>query len=102
MRVATGRSNKNGFFDVAASDEHIYAIYSGKSFDEAGLSLDHCEYLMIFDWDGNPVGCYKSNVPLYAICYSKRDCALYGIHLGEEAKLIKFEIFLLKKNLNGR
>lgn len=90
--VATKRSNKNGFFDVATSDEAIYAIYSGKSFEEAGLSLDHCDYLMIFDWDGHPVGCYKLKVPLYAICYSNQDRALYGIHLGEEAKLFKFDI----------
>jgi hypothetical protein len=36
-RVVTKRSNKNIFFDIAASDTHIYAIYSGKSFKEAGL-----------------------------------------------------------------
>jgi hypothetical protein len=90
--VSTRRSNKNGFFDVATSDEHIYAIYSGKSFDEAGLSLDHCEYLMVFDWDGNPVRCYKPNVPLYAICYNKQDNAVYGIHIGNEAGLYKFKI----------
>ena len=91
-RVANKRSNKNGFFDVAASDEYIYTIYSGKSFEEAGFMLDHCEYLMIFDWDGNPVRCYKMNVPLYAICYSRQDHALYGIHIGEEAKLFKFNV----------
>ena len=91
-RVATKRSNKNGFFDVTASDEHIYAIYSGKSFEEAGLMLDHCDYLMIFDWEGNPVGCYKMNVPLYAICYNKQDRSLYGIHIVEEAKLFKFNV----------
>ena len=90
--VATKKSNKNGFFDVATSDELIYAIYSGKSFEEAGPSLDECEYLMIFDWDGNPVGCYKLNVPLYAICYSKQDRLLYGIPLGEEEILLKFYI----------
>ncbi|MDR0423818.1 MAG: TolB-like 6-bladed beta-propeller domain-containing protein [Rickettsiales bacterium] len=91
-RVSTKKSNKNGFFDVATSDEYIYTIYSGKSFDEAGLSLDHCEYLMIFDWEGNPVRCYKSHIPLYAICYNEQDKALYGIHLGEEAKLYKLNL----------
>ncbi len=91
-RVATRRSNKNGFYDVATSDKHIYTIYSGKSFEEAGRSTDHCEYLMIFDWDGNPVGCYKLNVPLYTICYNKQDNAVYGIHIGDEAKLYKFDI----------
>ena len=91
-RVTTKRNNKNGFFDVTTSDEYIYAIYSGKSFDEAGLSLDHCDYLMIFDWDGNPVGCFHVNVPLYAICYNKQDDMLYGIHVGEEAILYKFDM----------
>jgi hypothetical protein len=90
--VSTRRSNKNGFFDVATSDEYIYTIYSGKSFDEAGLTFDHCEYLMVFDWNGNPVACYKPNVPLYAICYNKQDNAVYGIHIGDEAKLYKFDI----------
>ena len=92
-RVATKRSNRNGFFDVTASDEHIYAIYSGKSFEEAGLMLDKCEHLMIFDWDGSPVGCYKLNVPIYSICYNQQERALYGIHIGDEAKLLKFDFF---------
>jgi hypothetical protein len=92
--VSNKRDNKNGFFDVATSDEHIYTIYSGKSFDEAGLILDHCDYLMVFDWDGNPAGCYKVNVPLYAIAFSPQDQALFGIHLGEEAVLYKFDIRL--------
>jgi hypothetical protein len=90
--VSIRRSNKNGFFDVATSDEHIYAIYSGKSFDKAGLFPDHCEYLMVFDWEGKPAGCYKLNIPLYAICYHKQDNAIYGIHIGDEAKLYKFSI----------
>ena len=90
--VATKRGNKNGFFDVTTSDEYIYAIYSGKSLDEAGLLLDHCDYLMVFDWDGNPVGCYRVNVPLYAICYNKQEGLLYGIHVDEEAILYKFDL----------
>jgi len=46
---------------------------------------------MVFDWDGNPVACYKVNVPLYAIGYSLQEKALFGIHLGEEAILYKFD-----------
>ena len=91
-RVFTKKSNRNGFFDVATCNDYIYAIYSGKSFDEAGISLDHCEYLMVFDWDGNPAGCFHVNTPLYAICYNDLDNALYGVHLGEEATLYKFDI----------
>jgi hypothetical protein len=91
-RVFTKRSNKNGFFDVTASDAHIYVIYSGKSFDEAGLALDHCDYLMVFDWNGQPIGCYKLNNPLYAICYNTQEERLYGIHIGEEAKLYQFDL----------
>jgi len=93
-QVSIRRNNKNGFFDVATSDEYIYTIYSGKSFEEAGLMIDHCEYLMVFDWEGNPAGYYKLNVPLYAICYNKQDNAIYGIHLGDEAKLYKFNVQL--------
>jgi|GEM_PF-985156 len=93
-QVSIRRSNKNGFFDIATSDEYIYTIYSGKSFEEAGFDIDNCEYLMIFDWEGNPAGCYKLNVPLYAICYNKQDNAVYGIHIGDEAKLYKFNVQL--------
>ncbi len=90
--VATKRSNKNGFFDVATSDEYIYTIYSGKSFEESGLAFYHCDYLMIFDWNGNPAACYKLNVPLHAICYNKQDNAIYGINIEDEAKLYKFDV----------
>ena len=90
--VSIRRGNMNGFYDIATSDKYIYTIYSGKSFEDAGLDIDNCEYLMIFDWEGNPAKCYKLNIPLYAICYNKQDNAIYGIHIGDEAKLYKFNV----------
>lgn len=77
--VAIRKSNINGFFDVACSDEYVYTLYSGRSFHEAGLNLDKCEYLVVFDWSGEPVECLHLSPALTAIHFDSGKGVLYGL-----------------------
>lgn len=80
MHVAAIRkSNVNGFFDVTCSDEYIYTIYSGKTFNEAGLGLESCDYLVTFDWSGNYIGAFHVSQTLCAIQYDNSQGLLYGL-----------------------
>ena len=88
-QVAIKSDNVNGFFDVAASDKYIYVIYSGKTFEEAGTKIAYCDYLMVFDWTGGPVACYKMDISLSLIAYNEYDNMLYGIGINNDTELLK-------------
>lgn len=82
--------NRNGFYDVAVTDDLIFTIYSGKTFESGIHDVSNCEYIMIFDWNGNPQACYRTEQSLQAICFS--DHVLYGLTTGEQSTLLKFDI----------
>lgn len=77
--AAIRKSNVNGFFDVTCSDEYIYTIYSGKTFNEAGLGLENCDYLVVFDWSGNYIESYHVSPALSAIQFDNSQGLLYGL-----------------------
>jgi len=92
IRVAIKNDNVNGFFDVTASNKYIYALYSGKTFEDAGVKLSYCDYLMVFDWEGNPVECYHMDIPLSLIAYNQTDNVLYGIGINDNTELLRLMI----------
>lgn len=80
MRVAAIRKdNVNGFFDVTCSNDRIYAIYSGKTYNEAGLGLDLCDYLIQFDWSGNLIESLRLSPSLGAVQFDSGSNTLFGL-----------------------
>lgn len=77
--AAIRKSNINGFFDVACTDDRIYALYSGRSYDEAGLNIENCDFLIAFDWSGNFVGALHLSPALRTICIDRESGMLYGL-----------------------
>lgn len=86
------KRNRAGFCSLATTNEYIYAIYSGKNREQDDLDLFNCNYLMVFNWEGEPTACYKLNVSLCAITYNETENAIYGTHAGEETELYKFTL----------
>lgn len=77
--AAIRKSNVNGFFDVACSDEYIYTLYSGKTFNEAGLGLENCDFLVVFDWSCSYIGAFHVSPALSAIQFDNIQGQLYGL-----------------------
>lgn len=78
-RIGQSIDNRNGFIDIAASDNCIYVIYSGKTYREHGPDFTYCDWLMTFDWNGSPITCYKLPIPFNVICYDTIKEELYGV-----------------------
>jgi hypothetical protein len=51
--VAFRESNEMGFLDVKSNNRRIFALYSGRSFSEAGDDFLRGKFVIILDWDGN-------------------------------------------------
>lgn len=89
---AVRKTNRQGFCDVDVSDECFYTIYSGRTFEEYGTALTDCEYLMTFDWEGDPLVCYRLDRPVNSISYVPEERAVYGLSVQDEALLVRFDL----------
>lgn len=89
---AMSRSNLLGYVNVAVSNKFVYALLSGKSTKEYGLSAFTGDKIRVYDWDGNLIKEMKCNVELSAICVSSDDSKIYGVGLMDDYELLRSEL----------
>ncbi|PWL31238.1 BF3164 family lipoprotein [uncultured Roseivirga sp.] len=53
--VAYSSQNKEGFLDVTANDEYIYALYSGKNYERHGDDKGFSKKVVVLNWEGEIV-----------------------------------------------
>ncbi|MDR0973337.1 MAG: TolB-like 6-bladed beta-propeller domain-containing protein [Prevotellaceae bacterium] len=82
-----------GFTGVACTDKYVYAVYSGRTVATHGLGLqNNGEYLLVYDWDGNPVRHYVLEIPLRSVGYEEETGTLYGISQDPEGALVEYKL----------
>lgn len=86
-RVAYYRDNRFGFSDIAVTEDKVYALYSGKSYQEAGGQVSGGQTLLVYDWEGNLVKSCSLEEPLTNMSYDWYEKEIYGIT--SNGKLIK-------------
>ena len=74
---------------VAFEDE-IWTIYDGKYFDRNVENSFLCNRIIIFDWEGNPIRQYITDIAFYALAVDRQNRAFYGITLNPEHTFVKF------------
>lgn len=89
-----------GVTSVATSDDCIYALYIGKTFEEIlkeahGQEGLRSNKILVFDWDGNPICLLQLDKELYSIAYNRERQCLYGIGLDESTE---YAIYRMKSN----
>lgn len=83
-----------GCCDVSVTGDFIYILYADKTeVNEGNKSNSRCsDFILVFDWNGQPVKYYKSDIDLYQICVSDDNHAMYGVTMNPEAELVKFTL----------
>ena len=51
--MATGLDLRFGYIDVAATEDHIYALFSGRTREGFPGSANFARFVHVFDWSGN-------------------------------------------------
>jgi hypothetical protein len=80
------------FLSVAASSDYIYALFDGRA---RGPFRRHAAFgtqLMMFDWDGEYLGCWRLSVPVHAIAIAGATPRVWGISDGPEARLVAYDL----------
>lgn len=88
---AMNRNNKLGYMNIAATDQYVYALYSGKSTAEAGLSAFCGNKIRVFDWNGNLQKEYIFDMDISCFCVTPDDRTIYAIGLVDDYELVKAE-----------
>lgn len=90
--IAFSKDNKIGFCAVDCDNDFVYTLYSGKTFNSDGILNYHCDNLLIYDWEGNPLKHYILDIPLYSMKYNKEQNTIYGIAYNPEGVLIEYKL----------
>lgn len=90
--VALSKDNKAGFCAVDCDDQYVYVLYSGKTFNQSGLLNHHCDNLLVYDWDGNPVKRYLLDIPLFSMRYNSKNHSIYGIAYNPEGIWVEYKL----------
>ena len=90
--VAYSKNGKVGFCSVDCDDNYIYALYSGRTSNSHGGLKNHCEHVLIYDWNGNPIKHYILDIPMWSMKYDKEKNSLYGIAYNPEGGFIEYQL----------
>ena len=93
-RVTYTKDNRFGFTDVCVTDEYIYAIYSGKTYQSDRNTFQDCHTLIKIDWEGTVCGTYPIDTALTQIAFDEQEKALYGIAKTPKATLVRLNLAL--------
>ena len=79
-----------GFEDIYATDKYIYTLLSGCTSEDESYIFPQA--ISVFDWKGNPVKQYKTNIGLKSIAVDEETKKIYAIAYTKEDIFTLIEI----------
>ena len=80
------------FTDLAVTNNHVYALYSGRTFKEHRYSYRESSHLFIYDWNGKPVKSYRLDIPIVCFCIDEEEQKIYAIANLPNPTLVSFSL----------
>jgi len=85
-----GKSREAYFCPVAFEDE-IWTLYNGKYMDPNIVNGFMCNHIIVFDWDGNPLRHYTTDIAFYGLAIDRINKVIYGVTINPEFTFVKFK-----------
>lgn len=93
LSVATTSRNKGGFIDISASNQYIYALYSGKSMNEDPENFSYSKYVLVLDWEGQLIRKIELDIDTKIIAITPDDNFLFSVvEKANTSELLKYGI----------
>ena len=80
------------YLDLALTDKHVYALYSGRTYKEYRLSAFEGETVYVYDWTGNLLKTYQLDVPITRFCIDDEEQVMYATANVPEPTIVSFEL----------
>lgn len=93
-RIIKDKDAKIGYSESWVTRDNIYIGYCSTTYMDAVSSGNNfnCDFLLAFDWDGNPTKCYKLDYPIDGFAVNEKTKTLFGITNTPEPKVVKYEL----------
>lgn len=89
--IVNKKEDKAGIIGLCSDDDYVYGLYSNKTIDEYGIEgAYHASFILVWDWDGNPIKSFWLSMPLYG--FSISGDIIYGLSRIKEPKVYTFRI----------
>ena len=75
---------------MCTDKNYVYGLYSDRTMADYGEGAYNAPYLLVWDWNGNPVKAYKLPKPLYGFALDGN--ILYGLSREESPMVYVFEL----------
>ncbi len=93
VRSIEGKT-RDAYFSPVAFEDEIWTVYDGKYFDRTDENSFLCNHIIVFDWDGNPIRQYITDIPFYSLAVDRINNIIYGVTLNPEFSIVKFTYHL--------
>ena len=60
--------------------------------------VNHCEHLLVYDWDGNPIKHYILDIPMWSMQYDIEKNSIYGIAYNPEGGFIEYQFSKVERH----
>ena len=90
--VAHDGKYPKSYWDLAVTDKNVYAVYSGRSFQEYKIGIFECETIHVYDWSGNLVKTYQLDVPITQFCLDEATNTIYATANIPDPTIVRFKI----------
>ncbi len=84
-RVSSNPDCLMGMWDINATNDYIYAIFSGKKIKEIKGEQLYGNYVYVFDWEGKPVISYKINKEITRLTIDENTKKAYVVIKGSDS-----------------
>ena len=90
--IAFGSDARVGYLDVSATNDYIYALFSGRTDEGFPGNTNKGRFVHIFDWDGQFERALELDADVFTIVVDSVDRFLYATQHNPEPALLRFEI----------
>jgi hypothetical protein len=90
---------RDAYFSPVAFEDEIWTIYSGNYFDPQAYYSFLNKRIIVFDWDGNPIRQYVTDIPFFALAIDREERYIYALTVNPEYSIIRFNYALEHKNI---
>ena len=88
--VVFKKEDRAGITGMCVGKKYVYGLYSDRTMADYGEGAYNAPYLLVWDWNGNPVKAYKLPKPLYG--FALDGTVLYGLSREDSPMVYVFEL----------
>jgi hypothetical protein len=90
--MATGDDLRAGYVDLASTDRHVYALFSGNVMGEAGQQTFFGRQVHVFDWSGRMVARLELDEPALTMALAPDESRLYAVRHEPQPSVVRYDL----------